>query len=199
MAQGDTNLSKESESRVKRGRPAKITLAVVERIGRLIAKGLTEEQACLRIGINHSSFRTARHRNAEFETAIKKAQAEYLDESLDRIAEGVRGWQGRAWILERRHKPQFTRVDRLNANDNSTIVLHHPDGDETVSREKWEKEILPQAQALARVRLDMPLDDCQKQVLTEFFENSDRNEETGQEEHSRGETPPRPGNPPNDW
>src|ERR1700674_1836419 len=95
----------------KRGRPARITLAVVKKIGRLIAKGLTEEQACLRVGANHSSLRTARHRNTDFETAIKRAQVEYLDESLDRIGDGVRGWQGRAWILERRHKPQFNRTE----------------------------------------------------------------------------------------
>jgi len=91
------------------GRPATITLAVVEEIARLIAKGMTEEQACLRVGINHASLRTAKHRNPEFETAIKKGQADYLDESLDIIGRGARGWQGRAWILERRHGDQFRR------------------------------------------------------------------------------------------
>jgi hypothetical protein len=55
-----------------RGRPAFITLPIVQEIATLIAKGMTEEQACLRVGINHSSFRTAKHRNPEFETAIKK-------------------------------------------------------------------------------------------------------------------------------
>jgi hypothetical protein len=75
----------------------------------LIAKGMTEEQACLRVGINHSSLRTAKHRNPEFETAIKKGQADFLDEALDMIAKGGRGWQGLAWILERRHGDQFRR------------------------------------------------------------------------------------------
>jgi hypothetical protein len=32
-----------------------------------------------------------------------------LDESLDIIGKGGRGWQGRAWILERRHGDQFRR------------------------------------------------------------------------------------------
>ena len=53
------------------GRPPLITLAVVEKVAQLIAKGMTEEQACTRLGVNHSSLRTARHRNPEFETAIK--------------------------------------------------------------------------------------------------------------------------------
>jgi hypothetical protein len=96
-----------------RGRPATITLAVIEDVARLIAKGMTEEQACFRVGVNHSSFRTAKHRNAEFETAIKEAQAEYLDEALDIIGKGARGWQGRAWILERRHGDQFRRNSAL--------------------------------------------------------------------------------------
>ena len=39
-----------------RGRPAIITLELVEQIGQLIAKGMTEEQACLRVGVNLNSF-----------------------------------------------------------------------------------------------------------------------------------------------
>lgn len=92
------------------GRPPIITLPVVEKVARLIAMGLVEEQACLRVGVNHSSFRTACHRNAEFETAKKKAQADFLDEALNVIASGKKGWQGLAWILERRHGEQFRRT-----------------------------------------------------------------------------------------
>ena len=55
------------------------------------------------------SFRTARQRNPDFESAVKEAQANYLEESLDIIGKGGRGWQGRAWILERRHGDQFRR------------------------------------------------------------------------------------------
>ena len=94
----------------KPGRPQKVTLDVIEQVARLIAKGMTEAQACVRVGVNHDSFCTARMRRPEFEEAIKRAQAEYLDESLDIIGRGERGWQGRAWILERRHKPQFNRT-----------------------------------------------------------------------------------------
>jgi len=92
------------------GRPPIITLPVVEKVARLIAKGMTEEQACLKMNVNHASLRTARHRNPEFETAIKRGQAEFLDESLDVIMKGTKGWQGRAWILERRHGEQFRRT-----------------------------------------------------------------------------------------
>jgi len=91
------------------GRPAMITLALIQQVGQLIAKGLTEEQACLRVGINLASFRTARSRNPEFEAAIKQAKADFLDQAIDTIAKGGRGWQGLAWLLERRHGDQFRR------------------------------------------------------------------------------------------
>jgi hypothetical protein len=99
-----------------RGRPAIITLPLVQEVAKLIAKGMTEEQACLRVGINHGSFRTARHRNPEFDTAIKETHAQFLDESIDIIAKGGRGWQGRAWILERRHGDQFRRTSGLEVS-----------------------------------------------------------------------------------
>src|SRR5262245_19237512 len=108
-----------TESPRGRGRPASITLEVVQQIGSLIAKGMTEEQACTRVGVNHSSFRTARHRNPEFETAVKEAQADYLAESVELIGQGARGWQGRAWLLERRHGNQFrnkTSVELAHEN-----------------------------------------------------------------------------------
>ncbi len=98
-----------ASTETKRGRPATLTLELVQKIARLIAKGMTEDQACLRVGVIHATLRTAKHRNPEFETAIKEAQAEYLDESLDVIGRGSKGWQGRAWILERRHGEQFRR------------------------------------------------------------------------------------------
>ena len=107
MAAPETDLN--GVAKRGRGRPAMITLALVQQVGQLIAKGMTEEQACLRVGINHGSFRTARHRSPEFDTAIREIHARYLDESIDVIEKGGRGWQGRAWILERRHGDQFRR------------------------------------------------------------------------------------------
>ena len=102
--------------RNKGGRPAIITLPVVEKVAKLMAKGMTEEQACVRVGIKHCSLRTAKSRNPEFESAIKTAHAEFLDRALDRIGTGTRGWQGMAWILERRHGEQFRRNTGLEVN-----------------------------------------------------------------------------------
>lgn len=121
------------------GRPATITLEVIQQIGKLIAKGMTEEQACVRVGVNHASFRTARHRNPEFETAVKESQVEFLDAALDNIGQGGKGWQGRAWILERRHGDQFRRNTGVELAGNLTTY----DPVESLIRKplaRWTKE-----------------------------------------------------------
>ncbi len=92
------------------GRPAKVTLAQIEQIGQDIALGLTEEQACVRQRVNLNSFRTAKRRNPAFESVIQIARADFAYQALKDIREGKRGWQGAAWILERRHQPQFARA-----------------------------------------------------------------------------------------
>ena len=94
-------LETEAEAPPERGpgRPPVVTLPLVEKVAQVTAKGVTEEQACVRVGVNHSSLRTARHRKADFETAIKRAQAENLDESLDLIGKGARDRQGQTAVL----------------------------------------------------------------------------------------------------
>lgn len=93
------------------GRPAKITLEVVEQIGTWMARGMTDEQACCQVDVNWESFRTARKRNKAFEPVIKKAKSKRIGAYLTKIEAGLPGWQGSAWILERCHKPQFNRTD----------------------------------------------------------------------------------------
>jgi hypothetical protein len=92
------------------GRPAKLTLSHIGEVGQRIALGLTEEQACLSVGVNYKTFVSARKRNPEFAGVVKRCQAEFLLRALNDIRSGKKGWQGCAWILERRHRPQFDRT-----------------------------------------------------------------------------------------
>jgi hypothetical protein len=148
-----------------RGRPAIITLALIEQVGALIARGLTEEQGCLRVGINYCSFRTARSRNPEFESAIKQAKADFLDQAIDTIAKGGRGWQGLAWLLERRHADQFRRTSGMEVTAHigpfsaADILMRKPlhawtphDVEQSVGAwkllKKWPKEQLEQLHSL---------------------------------------------------
>jgi hypothetical protein len=87
-----------------------MTLEAVERIGAKIAKGMPEEHACLLLGYSYAAFMKAKERKPQFVEAQKKAQAIFLDGALDTIQIGAPGWQGLAWILERRHKPLFDRT-----------------------------------------------------------------------------------------
>jgi len=110
----------------KGGRPPKITLSKVERIGALMALGVPEDYACALHGINPESFGPAVSRNPGFKCAMKVHHAQFMVEALEIIKAGgervmvetadgpsekILPWTGRAWILERRYKPHFNRTD----------------------------------------------------------------------------------------
>lgn len=50
---------------------------------------------------------TATEEQAEFWNAVKKAQAKGVHRRLNRIVEGDNGWQGSAWIQERRFRQKW--------------------------------------------------------------------------------------------
>lgn len=109
------------------GRPRTVTLEKVKGVGNWIALGMTEEQACLAEEVSYAALKKAQQRRPEFVLAIKRAQVQFLKRALSSIANGgeVRAlrlesgalverlmpWTGLAWLLERRHKPQFNRTD----------------------------------------------------------------------------------------
>lgn len=84
---------------------------MVEQVGKLIAYGLTQEQACLAEDVVPKSFENACRLNPTFRGALKKVHSHFLKRATVRIHDGERGWQGTAWILERRHREQFSRND----------------------------------------------------------------------------------------
>jgi hypothetical protein len=78
-----------------------------------IAQGLPDAQACAMVGIaidtlwrwkNDPEFR-------EFSEYIKMVSAKRLFKRLERIDEGAVGWQGSAWIVERRHPADFCKPE----------------------------------------------------------------------------------------
>lgn len=91
------------------GRPAQITLAVVEEIGKHVAQGMPERAACHLMSppVNYESFRSAKRRNALLGLVIEQAQAEFLFRALTIIQVDGTGSAGYRWILERRHPEDF--------------------------------------------------------------------------------------------
>lgn len=119
-------MTKPSESR-KPGRPISVvTLEVVHAIGLEIARGLTIEQACLNMTptVSPASLRSACKRNPLLSLEMEKAKAIFLANATASIYAGERGWQGKAWILERRHRQQFSRNETtiMNSNENKIIA-----------------------------------------------------------------------------
>lgn len=125
----------ESAKKFKGGRPPKITAAVVEEVCEHMALGVPEEYACALVGVNPETFGPAVCRSAEFKAIKRRHDARFMADSLKKIRDGgewvqVKGpdgtpvrdeaglpvlkhipWQGRAWIMERRYKPHFTKTD----------------------------------------------------------------------------------------
>lgn len=118
-----TAISEKKKSRG--GRPPVVTLDKVIIIGQLIALGLTEDQACRAEKVNPATFGPAVSRNPEFRNALKDAQSVFLAQAVRHIYSGITGWQGAAWILERRHKSQFARIENTHgqtAQNNAAVA-----------------------------------------------------------------------------
>lgn len=108
-------MTENSEQKKRRvGRPTTLTLEKVVAVGELIALGLTEDQACRAEKVNPATFGPACCNNPIFSNALKDAQAVFLADAVRSIYSGVIGWQGKAWILERRHKSQFARIENTH-------------------------------------------------------------------------------------
>ncbi len=121
-----------ARNKKKAGRPAVITPAVVEAVGELMALGVPEEYACTLQGVKPATFGPAVCRNPDFKAIMMRHHAQFMADSLRIIKEGgekvtldagldkagnpvteekVLPWTGRAWILERRYKPHFTKTE----------------------------------------------------------------------------------------
>lgn len=99
----------EQRRRRKVGRPALVTLAVVEAVGAKVAQGMPVRAAChaQTPPVNYDSFQSARRRNAEFALVIEQAQADFMFAALQAISVDGPGSGGYRWILERRHAEDF--------------------------------------------------------------------------------------------
>jgi hypothetical protein len=93
----------------KRGRPAQVTLTVVEAIARQVARGMPERAACALMTppVRYESFRSAKRRNARFVLVVEQAHAEFIAHALTVIATDGPGSGGYRWLLERRHPEHF--------------------------------------------------------------------------------------------
>jgi len=77
-----------------------------------LATGLTIKDACIHAGIGESTFYDIVNRDSEFSDNVEKAKIQLKTKGLKKIQEaGEKQWQAWAWILERKFKQEFGRVE----------------------------------------------------------------------------------------
>lgn len=115
-----------------KGRPCKLTAEVQRLLCEAIASGNNREDAALLAGIDSSTLRrwlkTARSKAGKFRTllhAIKKAEAQAVNESVKTIRRAAsRWWQAAAWWLERKY-PETWGSDRAAIRELQKATKEH--------------------------------------------------------------------------
>lgn len=115
-------------------RPSKLNEELIENMYQKIKTGLPVKYACDYFGITVMSFSNWMRQgeddfNQEVESlyalffySIKKAQSEFVDESLNDIRSGRPGWQGAAWVLERTRQ-DFMPKQEITAGDDGKVTV----------------------------------------------------------------------------
>lgn len=114
-----------------------------------IATGLTNKDACNAVGISEESLykRTRKPKEdctpdeIEFVESLKKAQIKFKLQHLQNISKaGSKHWQASAWILERKFKREFGRLEISTTIDKDDIESEEALLKELQELEKQENE-----------------------------------------------------------
>jgi transposase len=84
------------------GRPSKLTPELTAAIASDVEAGLFAEASCEAHGIGTTTYHRWMAENHAFRAIIKASERRIQHTCLSRIKEGGEGWQGSAWIMERR-------------------------------------------------------------------------------------------------
>ena len=111
------------------GRPGKLfkpvifTPEVIQKIADNIGLGMPAHLACAEIDppVKLASFDQQLIQHEEYREIVTRAQAKFCKRALLNISSGAQGWQGDAWILERRHAGYFRRTDPTVTVNQTTI------------------------------------------------------------------------------
>lgn len=112
------------------GRPSMVftptvwTEAKVQEIADNIGMGLTGALACAACNppVSLASFEQAMVRHPHYADMVLVARAKFAQAALRDIRMGAQGWQGAAWILERRHGVEFRReAPVINVTNQNTV------------------------------------------------------------------------------
>lgn len=115
-------------------RPSKLNEQLIQNMYGKIKNGLPIRYACDYFGITKMSFSNwMRQGEQDYENEvdslfslffyhIKKAESEFVEDSIADIRSGRPGWQGAAWVLERtRH--DFMPKQEITAGDDGKVTV----------------------------------------------------------------------------
>ena len=116
-------------------RPSKLNEELISKMCEKTRKGLTIESVCALFYVHPTSYFGWMERGeedikennhdtiyAKFFYEIKKARAQFEEDSNDIISCGKLGWQGRAWWLERTNN-KFMPKQQIQADDDGKVTV----------------------------------------------------------------------------
>jgi len=115
-------------------RPSKLTEELITEFCDEVSKGLPIKYCCDYVGIHETSYFEWMKKGEDdfkneidslystFWKSIKKSYAQYLIASREIIHNGVLGWQGRSWWLERTN-PFFMPKQQIQADDDGKVTV----------------------------------------------------------------------------
>lgn len=79
----------------------------------LISAGLTDKDACSASGISRETFYKRVREESDFSDTVKKASVKFKLEHIKNITDAAAkgNWQASAWILERKFKREYSKVE----------------------------------------------------------------------------------------
>ncbi len=96
--------------------PAKIKNEVWDEIIKYIESGLTFRDAYELAGISNYSFYTKIKQDSNYYNSIKRALVKFKQYHLNKIRKDE-SWQSSAWILERKFKDEFARLEQIESKE----------------------------------------------------------------------------------
>lgn len=106
------------------GRKTKYGPQIVSEICKWIGEGNTARDACKLVGIHEDTFYTWKKGKPEFSEALSAAEAQCKASCIKRVLEaGERDWRASAWILERRHKREYAKMDISQQEIKQTVDI----------------------------------------------------------------------------
>lgn len=115
-------------------RPSKLNEELIMKFYDEISEGLPICYTCDLLEINTSTYEDWMKKGEEddnqnvdsmyatFSRTIKKAYAYFIQDSKNRIRQGVQGWQGTAWWLERTNN-KFMPKQQIQADDEGKVTV----------------------------------------------------------------------------